>query len=74
MEGRNLASRLRVADRVGMALITTILGYGSTQVSELNKTVQSLSQNVAVMVVRYETQSQEIIEIKHRILSLEARR
>lgn len=61
----------RILDRLGLALITAILGYGVDQVKTLTENVEKLNTNVAVILVRFESQAKEISELRERIVTLE---
>ena len=62
-----------VFSKVFQSLLLALGTYFATEFSNLSRSIQQLNQNVAVLIERTTTQSQEILDIKSRITRLEKR-
>jgi hypothetical protein len=60
-----------IITRLFQSFIVLIAGFFATEFSNLSKSIQQLNQNVAVLIERTTTQSQQIIRIDERVTSLE---
>jgi len=63
----------KVLDKLGLIFITSILGYGVDQVRDLTGLVDRMNTNMAVILVRFDSQTKEISELKERVLFIERR-
>ena len=61
----------KVLDKLGLIFITSILGYGVDQVKDLTSMVDRLNTNVAVILVRFDSQAKEISDLKERVQFIE---
>lgn len=63
-----------IFSKLFQSILIAIATYFATEFSNLARSIQELNQNVAVLIERTTTQSQEIIDIKSRLTSLETTR
>jgi hypothetical protein len=62
-----------IFSKLFQSILIAIATYFATEFSNLARSIQELNQNVAVLIERTTTQSQEIVDIKTRLIKLETK-